>query len=73
MASKEQLKKVAYECSQHEFVEDASITSSIGTLGRIEKSCENCVHFTKDHKCDIDLTDKILTNMAMELEYKEWE
>lgn len=73
MASKEQLKKVAYRCSHHEFANDASITSSIGTLGRIERSCENCIHFTREHKCDINLTDEILSNMAMELDYKEIE
>ncbi|MGF7059827.1 hypothetical protein [Brassicibacter mesophilus] len=71
MASKEQLKKVAYRCSQHEFSNNASMTSSIGTLGQIERSCENCVHFTNEHKCDINLTDEILTNMAMELDYKD--
>jgi len=70
MASKEQLKKVAYRCSKHEFTRNASMTSSVGTSGQIEKSCENCVHFTKDHKCDMNLTDEILSNMAMESDYK---
>ena len=34
------------------------------------ESCENCTHFTDEGKCDINLIDKVLSNMAMELDQK---
>ncbi|MTI46765.1 hypothetical protein [Sporosalibacterium faouarense] len=66
--NKDQLMKVAKSCSQYNFEEDSSLRSDVSIMGETAKSCENCVHFTAEHKCDIDLIDKILTNMAMELD-----
>ncbi len=34
------------------------------------ESCENCSHFTKEGKCDVDLIDKVLTSLAMEQDLK---
>lgn len=73
MASKEQLKRVAEKCSHHRYTSDSDrLKSSINSSGYAEKSCENCIHFTRKHKCSLDLTDEILTNMAMEMDYDEW-
>lgn len=73
MASKEQLKKVANNCSRHRYkFDDERLRSSVNSYGYVEKSCENCIHFTKEHKCDINLVDEILSNLAMELDYDEW-
>lgn len=73
MASKEQLRRVAEKCSQHRYTsDDGRLISSINPSGYVEKSCENCIHFTEKHRCDLDLTDEILTNMAMEMDYDEW-
>lgn len=73
MASKEQLRKVAQRCSHHRYIfDDSKLKSSVNDSGYVEKSCENCAHFTSDHKCDIGLTDKILSNMAMEVDYNQW-
>ncbi|MFA5523967.1 MAG: hypothetical protein WDA24_06395 [Tissierellales bacterium] len=73
MASKDQLRKVADKCSEHKYTSnDERLISSINPSGYVVKSCENCIHFTENHKCDLDLTDKILVNMAMEMDYDEW-
>lgn len=62
MASKDQLRKVAQNC--HEYTNNVD-KSKIKFI-----SCENCNHFTKEGKCDIDLVDKILSSLAMELDSK---
>lgn len=67
-ANKDQLMKVAKNCSQYNFEENASLRSDASILGETVKSCENCIHFTSEHRCDIDLIDEITTNMAMELD-----
>lgn len=73
MASKDQLRRVAEKCSQHRYTsDDEKLKSSVNPSGYAVKSCENCIHFTREHKCDLDLTDEILTNMAMEMDYDEW-
>jgi len=73
MASKEQLIRVAENCSEHRYTSDDNrLMSSVNSSGYVVRSCENCVHFTEDHKCDLGLTDKILSNMAMEMDYDEW-
>ncbi|MDF2546624.1 MAG: hypothetical protein K0R93_1522 [Anaerosolibacter sp.] len=59
MASKEQLHAVASLCSEYSPVEGSGLTSS----AQYPISCENCGHFTKEHKCDIDLVDEILVDM----------
>lgn len=62
MASKEQLKAVASHCSQYRNASEGTFTSSIGQ----SCSCENCEHFTKAHKCNINLVDEILTKITNE-------
>ncbi|MFZ5968221.1 MAG: hypothetical protein ACOYVK_13740 [Bacillota bacterium] len=59
MASRDQLHAVASLCSEFDNVRGNEMTSAIG----YNVTCENCRHFTKDHKCDIDLVDEILVNM----------
>ncbi len=66
--NKEQLMKIANNCSAYNFEQDASLRSEAQILGETTKSCENCIHYTKDHRCDIDLIDEILSSMAMDLE-----
>ena len=65
MANKEQLIQVAKRCSQYNFIGGKQFTSAITDN---VPSCENCEHFTKDHKCDINLTDEILSNMDEKLD-----
>ncbi|TCO76426.1 hypothetical protein [Marinisporobacter balticus] len=62
MASSEQLQAVAENCSQFRSVYEGTFTSEIGA----NCTCENCKHFTKAHKCDIDLVDKILIKITDE-------
>lgn len=62
MASKEQLQAVASNCSQFRSVFEGTFTSSV----QPNSSCENCKHFTRNHKCDINLVDKILTRITDE-------
>lgn len=70
MTNKEQLIKIANRCSQHKFIDDNALTSSVNEFGEVQKSCANCIHFTSDGRCNINLADEILTNMAMELDYE---
>jgi len=70
MANKEELKKIAELCSEHRYIENPSLRSDAEILGETIQSCENCIHFTQDHKCDINLVDEILSNMA-EVEYDQ--
>lgn len=65
MANREQLRQVAQRCSQYNFDAANSFKSSVTNS---EKSCENCEHF-KNNKCDINLTDEILSNIDEELDY----
>ncbi|QEK13115.1 hypothetical protein FQB35_12735 [Crassaminicella thermophila] len=62
MASKAQLQAVAANCSQFQSVEEGAFTSSVQS----SRTCENCKHFTKDNKCDINLVDEILENLTNE-------
>lgn len=68
MASKEQLRKVATHCDEYNMKEDFSVELSSDFSVEDIKSCENCIHFTRDYKCDIDLVDKVLSSLAMELD-----
>ncbi|MBE6083117.1 MULTISPECIES: hypothetical protein [Tissierellales] len=70
MANNEQLQKVALYCDEYRQNENPSFQSSVDAFGGEIKSCKNCAHFTSDEKCDIDLVDKVLSSMAMELDLK---
>ena len=70
MASKEQLRKIAIYCDSYNTREDTSLQSSSDVYEEKYESCENCSHFTRDGKCDIDLIDKVLSSLAMELDLK---
>ncbi|WZL73782.1 hypothetical protein QBE52_03335 [Clostridiaceae bacterium 35-E11] len=60
MASKEQLQAVANHCSQFQSVHEGTFQASLLS----DRTCENCKHFTKEHQCDIDLVDEVLSTMA---------
>lgn len=70
MASKEQLRKIAIYCDEYNTKDDEALNISSNVYSEKYESCENCSHFTKDGKCDIDLIDKVLSNLAMELDLK---
>lgn len=71
MANKEQLRKVAIYCDEYSPVDDATLKSIDTAYGEEVPSCENCTHFTMEGKCDIDLVDKVLSSLAMELDLKK--
>lgn len=71
MASKDQLRKVAIYCDEYTPIDDSSLKSEINTTDLNVKSCENCKHFTREGKCNINLVDKVLSNLAMELDSKK--
>lgn len=60
MASKEQLRKIAIYCD--EYNPNASDINM--------ESCENCTHYNEERICDINLVDKVLSSLAMELDLK---
>ncbi|QZY54260.1 hypothetical protein [Crassaminicella profunda] len=62
MASREQLQAVASNCSQFRNTNEGAFTSSTGG----NRTCENCKHFTKQGKCDINLVDEILIRITDE-------
>ena len=66
--NKEQLMKIANNCSAYNFEHNSSLRSEAKIMGETTRSCENCIHYTKNHRCDIDLIDEILSSMAMDLE-----
>ena len=70
MPNKEQLKKIAIYCDSYEPKKEFSLESSSHVDDKKYKSCENCIHFTEDSKCELDLIDKVLSNLAMELDLK---
>lgn len=73
MASKEQLRKIAIYCDSYTPKEDENslnLYSNINVYDKKFESCENCTHFTKEGKCDIDLIDKVLSSLSMELDLK---
>ncbi|WP_427338069.1 hypothetical protein [Caloranaerobacter sp. DY30410] len=67
MASREQLKMVAQNCSQYRPKGASMVSSTVATDDK-SKSCVNCEHFTEDNKCDINLVDEILSNMDVKLD-----
>lgn len=68
--NRDQLMKVARNCTAYKYEQESSLRSDVKILGETTRSCENCRHFTEDHQCNIDLIDEILTDMAMELDDK---
>lgn len=70
MASKDQYNKIAIYCSRYDCkIHDEEI--SLKNFTEIEKeSCTNCSHFTRDHTCELDLIDKVLSSLSMELDLK---
>ena len=70
MASIDQLNKIAIYCDQYNCkFHDEEI--SLKNYSQVErKSCTNCSHFTKNHTCQLDLIDKILSSLAMEQDLK---
>ena len=70
MASKDQLRKVASKCSHYDNQMNNTMSFQSSTSSQsAEKSCERCSHF-KNHKCDLDLENAILSNLA-EVEYDQ--
>ena len=70
MTSKEQLRKIAIYCDSYNPKEEDTLNITSNVYEEKYESCENCSHFTKDEKCDIDLIDKVLSSLAMELDLK---
>lgn len=68
MANKDQLKNIAERCSQHKFEDNSSLRSQVKSIGETVISCENCIHFNSEHKCDINLIDPILSSMDVKLD-----
>ncbi|WP_236914595.1 hypothetical protein [Clostridium sp. Cult2] len=70
MASKEQLRKIAIYCDSYSPRKDDSLNMTSQVYEEKFESCENCSHFTKEGKCDVDLIDKVLTSLSMEQDLK---
>ncbi|MDD3840960.1 MAG: hypothetical protein PHP06_10445 [Clostridia bacterium] len=66
MASKEQLRKIAIYCDSYNPRDEDALNITSQVYEEKFESCENCSHFTKEGKCDLDLIDKVLSSLAME-------
>ncbi|NLW22146.1 MAG: hypothetical protein GXY88_02645 [Tissierellia bacterium] len=69
MLSKEQWRKIAIHCDSYNPMEKKLDMTSPVYEEKYE-SCENCSHFTEDKRCDLDLMDKVLSSLGMELDLK---
>lgn len=70
MASKEQLRKIALYCDKYNPVENNSIRSSASDYVKKYDNCINCSHYNNKGRCNLNLIDKVLSSMAMELDLK---
>lgn len=69
MASLEQLRKVALYCD--EYFNDREESNELkSSYEQRYENCTNCTHYTNERKCELDLIDKTLSSMAMELDLK---
>lgn len=59
MESKEQLRKIAIYCDEY----DSKISNDK------HESCTNCSHY-HNLRCDLDLIDKVLSSLSMDLDLK---
>lgn len=67
MESREQLRKIAIYCDEYDRKTSNSLKSSIN-VGEFDSST-NCGHY-HNHKCELDLIDKVLTSLSMDLDLK---
>ncbi len=74
MASKEQLRKIALYCNEYDpsrnNLVSSSLTSSVRAYEDKYENCINCIHYTKEGKCNLNLIDQILSSLSMELDLK---
>ncbi len=71
MACKEQLRKIAIYCDSYNPRDEDALNITSQVYEEKFESCENCSHFTKEGKCDLDLIDKVLSSLAMEEDLKK--
>lgn len=69
MASKEQLRKVALRCDEYNAKQDES-SSLKSSYEELYETCTNCIHYNEHGHCELDLIDKTLSSMSMELDLK---
>lgn len=69
MASKEQLRKIALYCDKYNGNNEEKLTLR-NSYDELHESCTNCTHYTGKGFCDLDLIDKVLSSMSMELDFK---
>jgi len=70
MASKEQLRKIAIYCDSYKPHEGNDLKNISQNFDKKYESCENCTHFTREGKCELNLIDKVLSSLAMEEDLK---
>ncbi len=71
MASKEQLRKIAIYCDSYNPRDEDALNITSQVYEEKFESCENCSHYTREGKCDVDLIDKVLSSLAMEEDLKK--
>ena len=70
IASKEQLRKIPIYCDKYDPMENTSMTSSADVYEEKYDNCGKCSHYNREGKCTLDLIDKVLSSLSMELDLK---
>lgn len=69
MASKDQLRKIAIYCDEYTLKTNDN-EGFKNTLDEKYESCTNCTHYTREGLCELDLIDKVLSSLSMDLDLK---
>lgn len=70
MASIEQLRKIALWCDKYNSETNREELIMKNSSEERHESCTNCTHYTREGRCELDLIDKVLSSMSMELDFK---
>lgn len=68
MASREQFRKIAMYCDEYSSQGKNQMELKSGDV-ETRESCLNCRHF-ENHRCELDLIDKVLSSLSMDTELK---
>lgn len=69
MASGDQLRKIAIYCDEYT-TKTNDHGSLVSSTGEKHESCTNCIHFSLDRLCELNLIDKVLSSLSMENDLK---
>lgn len=69
MASREQFRKIAIYCDKYNGLKNEDLALRSGEVDTRD-SCTNCSHYNERGRCELDLIDKVLSSLSMDLNLK---